>query len=130
MARRSKRLPDPEGSIAFTVEELCKAEIDAAIDSFVLNSNLIAAHVLASAAHDVMRGHALRVGLSLRADLHANMAQLSSHEHKTVIDTMAHFYNSMKHSNSSGVAVNIHPAIVESTLYCAAQEHGWLFNLS
>lgn len=127
MARRSKRLPDPEGSIAFTVEEMCKAEIDAAIDSFVLSRNLIASHVLASAAHDVMRGHASRVGASLRADLSANMARLSSHQNKIVLDTMAHFYNSMKHSNSNEVAVTIHPTIVESTIYCAAQEHGWLF---
>lgn len=128
MARRSSRLPDPLGSIAFSVEEVCKAEIDAAIDSFVLSENLIAAHVLASAAYDVMRGHATRLGFSLRADLHANMARLSSHQDKIVLDTMAYFYNSMKHSTSSEIAVNIHPTIVESTLYCAAQEHGSLFN--
>lgn len=127
MSRKKDLLDDPEGSIGFSVEEVCRGEIEAAIDALIISDNLVAAHVLASAAHDVMRGHATRKGLDLRADMLAILKPLVPGREKVFVDTMLRPYNSMKHSNSSSVAATVHPSFVEATLFCATQEYGSLF---
>ncbi|WP_267347106.1 hypothetical protein [Sphingomonas sp. GM_Shp_2] len=127
MTRRQKVFPDPEGSISFTVDAMCRSEIEAAIDALVINENLVAAHVLASAAHDVMRGHAKRIGADLRADMLSILKPLVPGREKAFIDTMLKPYNAMKHSNASDVAVTVHPSLTEAILFCATQEFGSLF---
>ncbi|MEG3162738.1 hypothetical protein U1763_19735 [Sphingomonas sp. LB2R24] len=128
MARRKKKRPDrPEGSLDFSVDTVCRNEIEAAIDALVIDENLIAAHVLASAAHDVMRGHADRVGRDLKADMLTILKPLVPGREKSLIDALLAPYNAMKHSNSSDVAVTVHPSLVEATLFCSTQEYGSLF---
>jgi hypothetical protein len=128
VARRKKKRPDhPEGSLDFSVDTVCRNEIEAAIDALVIAENLIAAHVLASAAHDVMRGHANRVGRDLRADMPTILKPLVPGREKAFVDALHYPYNSMKHSNSSDVAVTVHRSLVEATVFCATQEYGSLF---
>lgn len=127
MTRCKGVLPDPEGSVSFAVDAMCRGEIEAAIDVLVIDENLVAAHVLASAAHEVMRGHAKRIGADLRADMLSILKPLVPGREKMFIDTMLKPYNAMKHSTASDVAVTVHPSLVEATLFCAMQEFGSLF---
>jgi len=127
VSRKRKPPTPPEGSFEFTVPELCRSELDAAIDVLVQRGNLIATHVLASAAHDVMRGYATREGLELRADMPTIFGRLAPAKRDRLVDAIFHPYNSMKHSNSSDVAVAVHPDLVDATLFCATQEYGSLF---
>lgn len=127
MTRRQSTFSDPEGSRSFAVDEVCRSEIEAAIDAYAINENLVAAHVLASAAHDVMRGHAKRIGADLRADMLSILKPLVPGREKMFIDTMLKPYNAMKHSNASEVAAKVHPSLTEAILFCATQEFGSLF---
>lgn len=129
MARRSKpRLSDhPKGSVSFSTEEVCLHELEAAVSVYARHYNFIAGHLLASAAHDVMRGYGKREGKPLRADHVAVIGSLYDDERKAVVDALMLGYNSIKHSNGSEVAVTIHPDFASITISQACQEFGWMF---
>lgn len=128
MKRRGEGFSDPEGSVGFSVSSACRLEIEAAIDLLVIDENLIAAHLLASAAHDVMRGHARRVGAAPRLDMASILRPLFPGHEKAFADYLLRPYNAMKHSLDSDVAVTVHPSWVEATVFLATQQFGSLFD--
>lgn len=126
MARRKKvELEQPAGSVSFSPEEVCRLELEAAIEVLATSYNIVATHVLASSAHDVMRGHAARHRKPLRADMRETLKGLRREDSRTVVDALSHAFNSMKHSNPG--PIQVHPVFIELTLYNACLEFGSLF---
>lgn len=117
-----------EGSVTLTTEEICRTHIEAAIFEYAHRQTIAPCHLLASAAHDLMRGYAKRHKLKLRADLHSTVRDLLGDKAKDVIDQLKLPYNSVKHFiNDSDAAVTMHPSFVELTLLQALLEFGSLF---
>lgn len=125
--RTTIKLDHPEGSVSYSVEEVCKLELDAATTQYVRYQNDVAAHLCASAAHDVMRGHAQRVKITLKADTESSIRKVFGEESDKLIYAIKHPYNSLKHSNDSKIAVTFHPDLVEMTVLQACQEFAWTF---
>lgn len=116
----------PEGSITFAPEQICRDELDAAIVVFINDLNYVAAHVLAQAAHEVMRGYAKRNQLPLRADINTVLREALGDDAKDVIDVFNAPYNAMKHFNGDDAA-KTHPHLIELRLMEACKEYGQLF---
>lgn len=128
MVRRKQAKVEPsEGSVTYSVEDIVRSEIEGAVVAIVRHLNYVAAHVLASAAFEVMRGHAKRHDLPLRADIFQDLKEcFGAAEAKPYIDTLNQPYNAMKHSQGTDGAT-IHPHYVELITAQACKEFGAMF---
>ncbi len=117
----------PPGSTDYSVEDVCRLQLEAAVNEYTFHLNAVAAHLLASASHDVMRGHAKRSNLTLRIDVHTKLRASFGDDAVPMIDALKGPYNSLKHANGSDVAVTLHHSFAELICLQAVQEFGSLF---
>lgn len=118
----------PEGSVSFSTEQICRDEIEGAVHLLAYHNNVVAVHLLASSAHDVMRDYAKSFDKPIRADVFAQVIAAAGESADATRIALRKPYNSLKHGiNSGNAAVTFHPGFAEITLNQACFEFSSLF---
>lgn len=131
-AAASLKNDNPTGDfVTLDRREICRLEINAAIRLFLIDEDPIAAHLLASAASEiieVLSEGQEGIGLnSLRAAL--KKAGVISDEQEELFQTLLHPYNFLKHSSSDKTARNkFDVEVTVLTLYTAIHGYKALFS--
>ncbi len=129
MARRKPELlpPGPE-HVVLSPQDAARAELDGAVDLFVRFANLAATHVLASAAHEVVRSAARRNRVELPHDILNLTSHLDEETRELVRYAMTHAYNSLKHSSGrEEERAYFHPKFVETHLVIVIDNYQTVF---
>lgn len=116
--------------IALDRRAVCRTEINSAVRAFLYEDDLISAHVLASAALEIMTalsGRNENIGLNQIRTL-LSSADVPKEMIDEVLDAMAHPYNFSKHSSSDATVVNDYPVdYMLMTLFSAANTYANIF---
>ncbi len=129
MARGNKNKFDhPPGSITFPFQDIVRSELEAAIQMFVTHQNLVAAHLLTHAAHELMRANAKSRGIRLDADIHSLLREVAPKHAKDAIDAFQWAYNGIKHFKSEVDGnITFHPKYVELEIWLCIGDYTSLF---
>ncbi|SFT57787.1 hypothetical protein [Mesorhizobium sp. YR577] len=132
MARRKKARPNFQparpGDLSLGVEEICRAEIDGAIDLLIRHYNLAAAHVLLSAAQANIRNVATREGKLLPNDPARHLNDHDPEFAREVSPLLALPYNALKHASGDRTSrITLQPELVELLLLIAVNDFVAIF---
>jgi hypothetical protein len=130
-AKSQSQQNDPKVEyISASRQEICKLEIDSAIRLFLIHNDPISAHLLASAATEIMTvlsGGNPEVGLNALRDL-LERVKLPDDEQKEIFDHLLHPYNFAKHSSSdSSITNQFSIDYIATTIYVAIHSYKVLF---
>lgn len=128
--RRKTRAPainPSEEDVIFSAEEVCRSEIEGAIDLLGRFENYPAAHLLSSAAHSNLRAIAKKEGISLKHDLSALVRAYDPKKESAIMKVFLAPYNGLKHIGSLSSQVFFKLEYVEITLHLAAVDYQQMF---
>jgi hypothetical protein len=113
--------PGPE-HVTLTLQETCVAELDGAVDLLVRFENLAAAHLLASAATELIRKRAAKLKIVIESDILERTKGLDDTTRQHIRYAIDHAYNGLKHSSGAdGVSVYFRPEFVQFHLLLAVE---------
>jgi hypothetical protein len=113
--------PGPE-HVTLTLQETCIAELDGAVDLLVRFENLAAAHLLASAATELIRKRAAKLKIVIESDILERTKFLDDATRQHIKYAIDYAYNGLKHSNGSdGVNVYFRSEFVQFHLLLAIE---------
>lgn len=124
--RAKERLPTPEDTI-FSAEEVCRNEIDGAIDLLGRYGNYPAAHLLSSAAHANICAIAKKHDITLNHDLSALIRKYDQSKEAAIMRIFLSPYNSLKHIGSKDSKAFFKLEYAELMVHVAAQDFFQLF---
>jgi hypothetical protein len=128
MRKKPELSPPGPDDVVLSLQQACKTEIDGAVDLFIRHQNLAGAHVLASAAHEIIRGVAKREGVLLPNDMPRLLSSLDKKKLEAVLYALNHPYNALKHTNGDrNSIVHFNPEFFEITLLMACVDYQVLF---
>ncbi|MEG8028974.1 hypothetical protein [Sphingomonas aerolata] len=124
---RAEPITPSAADTIFNAEEVCRSEIEGAIDLLGRFGNYPAAHLLSAAAHSNLRAIAKKEGVALKHDLSALVRAYAPKRESAVMNVFLAPYNGLKHIGSLSSEVFFKLEYVEITLHLAAVDYQQMF---